>query len=156
MNSNRFLALPKVVLLVTLMVFFMCVGCTTDDSDRKVAKEKKVAQENTSTQAVSDNAQNQTVSEQSAQSNSATTQMRAFIDPETGEMRAPTDAEAKALSKAETERVLKASGESRADAQPVVHPDGTVTLELDERHMKYKRVTVCEDGTVATNCQSRE
>lgn len=150
MNSNQFLDSPNAGFLVILMVFFVCVSCTMDDSDRTVAKE------NSNKQAVPDNPQNQTLGEQTAQSMPADKQMRVFLDPETGEMRAPTETEAKALGNADTEHDLKTTGEPQSVGQPVVQPDGTVKLKLEDRHMKHKIVTVCEDGSLATNCQSRE
>lgn len=71
--------------------------------------------------------------------------LQVAIDPATGELRAPTAAEAKALA-AGMSPMLKDAG------QPVVWPDGTVTVDLNESFMQFYVATVGADGTLTMGC----
>jgi hypothetical protein len=69
-------------------------------------------------------------------------------DPQTGRMRAPTPAELRALQ--------AAPGQSPTlgpqQAKPVVRPDGTRALTLDERSMVYSVATRDASGKVVEQC----
>lgn len=113
---------------------------------------QEAAEENSNSRPVSGNAQNLTDAGRTAPSAASTQQMRIFMDPETGEMRSPTHQESKALNKSIPQHQLEKAGEP----QPVVHLDGTISIQLDERHIKHTIVKVCKDGSLSTNCPSIE
>jgi len=79
--------------------------------------------------------------------------MRVVRDPVTGELRAPTAAEAAAMQKAEARQRAK----SRNTAAPkavteIVHPDGSVEMPLDEDSQMFSVVRSNEDGTLSMAC----
>ncbi len=111
-----------------------------------------VAVERSDKQVVSENLQAQEPAKPIVPSHESDTQMRVFIDPQTGEMRAPTREEVKTLGKPLTQRELRTT----AEPEKVVHPDGTISIRMDKSQMKYKTIKVCEDGTLSANCQSLE
>lgn len=79
--------------------------------------------------------------------------LQVAIDPETGELRQPTAAEAQMLS----ERAEKpAALESFAAPVEVVWPDGTVTVELGEQFMNYWVVRRGAQGLEAACVDSEE
>lgn len=81
--------------------------------------------------------------------------MRVVRDPQTGELRGPTAAEAAAFKKAEEQ--LRAGNRSRAASaitgpQEITYPDGTVEMKLDEDTHLYSMATLAADGSVRTHC----
>lgn len=81
-------------------------------------------------------------------------------DPVTGELRAPTAAEAQALSQpAGTGRgAVKAAAAPRGmltgriNPQPVQHADGSVEHELDESTLSFSVATRNADGSISQAC----
>jgi hypothetical protein len=74
--------------------------------------------------------------------------LRAFIDPETGQLRAGTPEEARALAAAahaDLSRAIEA-------LQPVVHPDGMITLDLQGLFMQNFVAVRMPDGTLSFGC----
>ena len=82
---------------------------------------------------------------QPAFSQSAMTVVR---DAETGELRAPTPAEASALQG--TSRARAAAAQARP--QSVLRPDGTRALDLGERGLVYSVATRGADGKLSRKC----
>ncbi len=84
--------------------------------------------------------------------------MRAARDAQTGQVRAPTAEESKALDAAAA-KVRAAKGDRRVgmasgkiNPQAVTHADGTVEQELDESSMSYSVARRNADGTVEMVC----
>ena len=75
--------------------------------------------------------------------------MRVFIDPETGQLRAPTPQE-KANPPAPSE-ITKAA-RTQTESKAVIRPDGTISITLGNEHMKQQVVHVCPDGSLAARC----
>ena len=74
--------------------------------------------------------------------------LRAFIDPETGQLRAGTPEEARALAAAahaDLARAIEA-------LQPVVHPDGMISLDLQGLFMQNFVAVRMPDGSLSTGC----
>ena len=74
--------------------------------------------------------------------------LRAFIDPETGQLRAGTPEEARALaaaSHADLARAIEA-------LQPVVHPDGMISLDLQGLFMQNFVGVRMPDGSLSFGC----
>jgi len=86
--------------------------------------------------------------------------MRAFIDPETGALRAPTAADfaqaapAAAKSKSAGPAARSAATQSSESAGPVSiqHADGSTSVALDESFMSYSVARVGADGKVTEDC----
>ncbi len=81
--------------------------------------------------------------------------MRVVRDPQTGELRGPTAAEAAAFQKAEAQLRAGRSGkpaQRTTSPQEITHPDGTVEMPLDEDTMMYSVATLDADGSVRTHC----
>ncbi len=76
--------------------------------------------------------------------------MRVFIDPQTGQLRAPTPQEKTSppTPSADTTKAARTQMEPKA----VIRPDGTILIPLGDEHMKHKIVHVCPDGSLATRC----
>ncbi len=75
--------------------------------------------------------------------------LRVFIDPETGRLRPPTDAEAAALSRA----MVRAYADRPTENAPAVHhADGSVTMQLGTRHLMHNMARLNADGEVETFC----
>ena len=69
-------------------------------------------------------------------------------DPQTGELRAPTTTELRALRA--VQRPVQT--EQAVPAGSVVRPDGTRSLKLGERGMTYATVTRGADGKLVEHC----
>jgi hypothetical protein len=75
--------------------------------------------------------------------------LRAFIDPETGELREGTPEEQRALSSA----VARAeSAEVVESPEIVVHPDGFVVVDLKGNFMQSVVAVRNPDGSLSTRC----
>jgi len=74
--------------------------------------------------------------------------LRAFIDPQTGQLRQPTPEEAQALS-----RAARAEFAQEAESlEAVVHPDGMVSVDLKGRFMQDLVVVKKPDGSLSFGC----
>lgn len=74
--------------------------------------------------------------------------LRAFIDPQTGQLRAGTPEEARALAaaaQADLARAIEA-------LQPVVHPDGMISLDLQGLFMQNFVAVRMPDGSLSFGC----
>ena len=82
--------------------------------------------------------------------------MRVVRDPQTGELRGPTAAEALAFEKAEAQMRAGSTGKQQAQrtsaAKEIIHADGTVEMPLDEDSMMYSVATVSTDGALRMHC----
>lgn len=80
--------------------------------------------------------------------------MRVVKDAATGELRAPTAAEAAAFEKAEAQLRAASGKQQRTPQAPVEirYPDGTVETKLGEDTMMYSVVSAAADGTLSMNC----
>ncbi len=74
--------------------------------------------------------------------------LRAFIDPQTGQLRPPTPEEAQALSRAARAEFAQEAGMLEA----VVHPDGMVSVDLKGRFMQDLVVVRKPDGSLSFGC----
>ena len=86
---------------------------------------------------------------------SAAEAMRVVRDPQTGELRGPTAAEAAAFDKAEAQLRAARSGKAarRASApQEITYPDGTVEMPLGDDTMMSSVATVAPDGSIRMHC----
>ena len=88
-----------------------------------------------------------------ADDNEAMTAVKAFIDPATGELRAPTPEDEAALA-----RAIAPTAARRAEAArtPMVLPNGLVAFELGEDSMMDAVVRVGVDGKPVFSCTPRE
>jgi hypothetical protein len=78
--------------------------------------------------------------------------MRVVRDPQTGELRGPTAAEAAAFQKAEAQlRAQRGKAEAKAPVE-IRYPDGTVETKLGEDTMMYSVVASAPDGTLSFDC----
>jgi hypothetical protein len=73
---------------------------------------------------------------------------RAFIDPQTGQLREPTPEEAQALSRAARAEFARAVESLEA----VVHPDGMVSVDLKGLFMQDLVVVKRPDGSLSMRC----
>ncbi len=73
---------------------------------------------------------------------------RAFIDPQTGQLRQPTPEELAVWTKTAREEFSRAV----ESLQPTVLPDGTVALDLQGLFMQDLVVTRRPDGSLSTQC----
>lgn len=80
--------------------------------------------------------------------------MRAFKDPVSGELRAPTAAEAKALeaAAAKTRTAPRGLITGKVSPQQIRHRDGSVELELTDDSLMYSVATRSADGSVNLYC----
>lgn len=87
-----------------------------------------------------------------ADDNEGMNAVRAFVDPATGELRAPTQEEEAALA-----RAIAPRSERRALAarEPLVSADGILTYELGEEGMVDAVVRTGSDGTAVFLCTPR-
>jgi hypothetical protein len=74
--------------------------------------------------------------------------LRAFIDPQTGQLRQPTPEELATWTKAAREELSRAV----ESLQPTVLPDGTLALDLQGLFMQDLVVTRRPDGSLSTQC----
>ena len=74
--------------------------------------------------------------------------MRVFRDPETGELRAPTLEESRALPRIQP--ATQVSGEH--GAYDIVHPDGSVSRKVTPDGMHFFSVSRHKDGSLHENC----
>jgi hypothetical protein len=74
--------------------------------------------------------------------------LRAFIDPQTGQLREPTPEEAQALVHAAREELVQ---ELEA-LEAVVHPDGMISLDLKGHFMQDVVVVKRPDGSLSMQC----
>ena len=74
--------------------------------------------------------------------------LRAFIDPQTGQLRRPTPEELAAWTKAAREEFSRAVD----SLQPTTLPDGTLMLDLQGLFMQDLVVTRRPDGSLSTQC----
>jgi hypothetical protein len=77
--------------------------------------------------------------------------VRIFVDPETGQMRPPSDAEAAQLAVA-MKRMFSQPLNHVANVAPVEHADGTVSLVLDPSYLSQSVLRIDENGEVHTDC----
>lgn len=82
--------------------------------------------------------------------------MQVVKDPVTGELRVPTPDEAKALRAAKPGSAKTGMRRGLAtgaiNPQPVVHPNGMVSVELDEDSMAYSVARKNPDGSISQVC----
>ncbi len=74
--------------------------------------------------------------------------LRAFIDPQTGQLREPTPEETQALARAAREEFARAVESLEA----VVHPDGTISLDLRGLFMQDLVAAKNPDGSLSVRC----
>ena len=74
--------------------------------------------------------------------------LRAFLDPETGQLREPTPEEAQALSAATRARIAR----EIESLEAIVHPDGMVSMELKGLFDQHLVVVRAPDGSLSTRC----
>ena len=74
--------------------------------------------------------------------------LRAFIDPETGQLRAPSPEEARALADAARADLARAVESLEA----VVHPDGMISLDLKGFFMQNVVAVRTPDGSLSMGC----
>lgn len=80
-------------------------------------------------------------------------QMKAFIDPVTGELREPTAEElAAAQSKRGTDQITMRQYQQPEMGQVIRAKNGTLSMVLDTTHLNYAKATVDADGNVRTTC----
>lgn len=74
--------------------------------------------------------------------------LRAFIDPQTGQLREPTPEEAQAFARAARQELVR---ELEA-LEAVVHPDGMISLDLKGQFMQDVVVVKRPDGSLSMQC----
>ena len=74
--------------------------------------------------------------------------LRAFIDPQTGQLREPSPDETRALARAAREEFVRAMESLEA----VVHPDGMISLDLKGLFMQDLVVVKRPDGSLSMQC----
>jgi hypothetical protein len=74
--------------------------------------------------------------------------LRAFIDPQTGQLREPSPEETRALAGAAREEFVRAVESLEA----VVHPDGMISLDLKGLFMQDLVVVKRPDGSLSMQC----
>ena len=76
--------------------------------------------------------------------------MQAYVDPDTGNTRKPTDAESQQLA-----QELKAIvNDSHEGLTPVELPNGAVAIDLEGRFMNVSVATIAGDGKLSLGCAS--
>jgi len=78
-----------------------------------------------------------------------TAALREFVDPVTGQSRAPTSAELKALEAASKSTTVTAQAASKPREKEIVFPDGTVAVE--EGSLSQMKACVQKDGAVTVD-----
>ena len=82
--------------------------------------------------------------------------MRVVRDPQTGELRGPTAAEAEAFQKAEAQMRAAPTGKPPLKrtlaGKEIIHANGTVEMPLGEDSMMYSVATVSTDGVLRMDC----
>jgi hypothetical protein len=73
---------------------------------------------------------------------------RAFIDPQTGQLREPSPEETRALARAAREELVRAM----ENLEAVVHPDGMISLDLKDLFMQDLVVVKRPDGFLSMQC----
>jgi hypothetical protein len=89
--------------------------------------------------------------EQKSQQSSSAAAKRAFIDPETGEIRAPTPAERQALQQ-EIDAEQKRSRQSELTFRPAVNGDGYI-VDFRGRFQHSLKVQIGADGSLTYQCE---
>jgi hypothetical protein len=74
-----------------------------------------------------------------------------FVDPETGRMRPPSEAEAAELAQA-MQRMFVKPLKLGAIPAPVEHADGSISMVLDPSYVSLSVLHVDEDGNLHTDC----
>ena len=74
--------------------------------------------------------------------------LRAFIDPQTGQLREPSPEETRALARASREEFVRAMESLEA----VVHPDGMISLDLKGLFMQNLVAVKKPDGSLSMQC----
>jgi hypothetical protein len=74
--------------------------------------------------------------------------LRAFIDPQTGQLREPTPEEAQALARAAREKFAR----EVESLEAIVHPDGMISLDLKGLFMQDLVVVKNPDGSLSMRC----
>jgi hypothetical protein len=74
--------------------------------------------------------------------------LRAFIDPQTGQLREPTPQEAQSLSRTAGEAFARAVESLEA----VVHSDGTISVDLKDLFMQDIVAVKNIDGSISVRC----
>jgi hypothetical protein len=77
--------------------------------------------------------------------------LRAFLDPQTGELREPTAEEAQAVSRAAREAFARAVN----NLQAVVHPDGMISVDLGDLFLQDLVAVKGPDGSISMRCLPR-
>jgi len=78
--------------------------------------------------------------------------VKVFIDRETGLMRTPTTEEAAALSAELRSRFADRAPRTKSLAAPIVHADGTISMELDPGLFNFSVVQIQPDGELRFEC----
>lgn len=85
---------------------------------------------------------------ESKQHNHAPAAATVFIDPATGELRAPSKAEKAAIAEQFRRKYL-----DQAQDKPIVHhADGSMSKELGSQHRMYSVARISEEGELETQC----
>lgn len=71
------------------------------------------------------------------------------IDPVTGQLRAPTAEEIRAMTASMPGLLMNSSGEGLKE---VVKPDGSVEMDLQGRFQSFAVARIAQDGSVVTGC----
>ena len=74
--------------------------------------------------------------------------LRAFIDPQTGQLREPTPEEVRALARTAREKFVR----ELETLEEVVHPDGMISLDLKVLFMQDLIVLRLPDGSLVMGC----
>lgn len=80
---------------------------------------------------------------------------RAFVDPLTGELRAPTAAELESLQSAEPAKPAVKQQSAPAQAPATVLPDGTIMYDLRNQPQVEEKACVQADGSIG-ECPARQ
>jgi hypothetical protein len=74
--------------------------------------------------------------------------LRAFIDPQTGQLREPTPEETQALARAAREKFAR----EVESLEAIVHPDGMISLDLKGLFMQDLVIVKNPDGSLSMRC----
>ena len=81
---------------------------------------------------------------------------RAFIDPVTGELRAPTAEELSAVAASATAGAAGKSVKAVTPIEEVALPDGSTMARFGDRAMVEERVCLQKDGTLTSKCPTEK